>query len=163
MKKNIIFSLIVALTVSGSAEARKNDKSTTKAKVALDYINSNFGTYDKLQKTLWADPELGFLETNSSGLLKQHLRENGFTIEEGVAGMTTAFVATYGSGRPVIGFLAEFDALPGLSQDTVPYRNPLKENGSGHGCGHNTLGVASTAAAVSRLPSIMATMLLSCS
>ena len=63
--------------------------------------------------------------------------------------MPTAFVATYGSGQPVIGFLAEFDALPGLSQDTVPYRKPLKDGAPGQGCGHNTFGVASSAAAVS--------------
>jgi aminobenzoyl-glutamate utilization protein B len=149
MKKKIGLLLLAILVVGNSAEAKKNVKGSQKAKVAIDYLNSNFATYDKLQKTIWANPELGFLEENSSGLLKQHLRENGFTIEEGVAGMPTAFVATYGSGQPVIGFLAEFDALPGLSQDTVPYRKPLKENGSGHGCGHNTLGVASTAAAVS--------------
>lgn len=149
MKKIIGLILLAGLTFSNSAIAKKDKKGNTKAKVALDYLNSSFSTYDKLQKTIWANPELGFLETNSSGLLKQHLRENGFTIEEGVAGMPTAFVATYGSGKPVIGLLAEFDALPGLSQDTVPFRKPLKENGVGHGCGHNTFGVASSAAAVS--------------
>ena len=141
--------MLAGLTFSNSAIAKKDKKGNAKAKVALDYLNSSFSTYDKLQKTIWANPELGFLETNSSGLLKQHLREYGFTIEEGVAGMPTAFVATYGSGKPVIGLLAEFDALPGLSQDTVPFRKPLKENGVGHGCGHNTFGVASSAAAVS--------------
>lgn len=149
MKKIIGLILLAGLTFSNSAIAKKDKKGNAKAKVALDYLNSSFSTYDKLQKTIWANPELGFLETNSSGLLKQHLRENGFTIEEGVAGMPTAFVATYGSGKPVIGLLAEFDALPGLSQDTVPFRKPLKENGVGHGCGHNTFGVASSAAAVS--------------
>ena len=149
MKKIIGLILLAGLTFSNSAIAKKDKKGNAKAKVALDYLNSSFSTYDKLQKTIWANPELGFLETNSSGLLKQHLREYGFTIEEGVAGMPTAFVATYGSGKPVIGLLAEFDALPGLSQDTVPFRKPLKENGVGHGCGHNTFGVASSAAAVS--------------
>ena len=149
MKKILGLLLLAGLTVSGSAEARKKANNTGKAKVAIDYLDSNFQTYDQLQKTIWANPELGFLETNSSGLLKQHLRENGFTIEEGVAGMPTAFVATYGSGSPVIGLLAEFDALPGLSQDTVPYRKPVKENAPGQGCGHNTFGVASSAAAVS--------------
>ena len=124
MKKIVGLLLFATLMVGNSAEAKKNVKGSQKAKVAIDYLNSNFATYDKLQKTIWANPELGFLEENSSGLLKQHLRENGFTIEEGVAGMPTAFVATYGSGQPVIGFLAEFDALPALSQDTLPYRKP---------------------------------------
>ena len=139
--------MLAGLTLSVQA-AGKKDKSADKAKVAIDYLNNSFQTYDKLQKSIWSNPELGFLETNSSGLLKQHLRENGFTIEEGVAGMPTAFVATYGSGSPVIGLLAEFDALPGLSQDTVPYRKPVKEGAPGQGCGHNTFGVASSAAAV---------------
>lgn len=149
MKKILGLLLLAGLTVCGSAEAKKKAGNIGKAKVAIDYLNSHFQTYDQLQKTIWANPELGFLENNSSGLLKQHLRENGFTIEEGVAGMPTAFVATYGSGSPVIGLLAEFDALPGLSQDTVPYRKPIKENAPGQGCGHNTFGVASSAAAVS--------------
>lgn len=140
--------LLASLTFSAHA-ATKNTKTSAKAKVAIDYLDNNFQTYDKLQKAIWANPELGFLETNSSGLLKQHLRENGFTIEEGVADMPTAFVATYGSGSPVIGLLAEFDALPGLSQDTVPYRKPVKDGAPGQGCGHNTFGVASSAAAVS--------------
>ena len=117
MRKIVGLLLLAGLVVAGSAEAKKNEKKSSKAKVAIDYLDSNFATYDKLQKTIWADPELGFLEVNSSNLLKQHLRENGFTIEEGVAGMPTAYVATYGSGKPVIGFLSEYDALPGLSQD----------------------------------------------
>ena len=152
MKKIIGLILLAGLTFSNSAIAKKDKKGNAKAKVALDYLNSSFSTYDKLQKTIWANPELGFLETNSSGLLKQHLREYGFTIEEGVAGMPTAFVATYGSGKPVIGLLAEFDALPGLSQDTVPFRKPLKENGVGHGCGHNLFGATSCLAAALTRP-----------
>jgi aminobenzoyl-glutamate utilization protein B len=148
MNKRLGLLLLAGLTLNCSVNAKKI-KENGKAKVAIDYLNSNFATYDKLQKTIWANPELGFLETNSSGLLEQHLRDNGFTIEKGVAGMPTAFVATYGSGSPVIGLLAEFDALPGLSQDTVPYRKPIKDGAPGQGCGHNTFGVASSAAAVS--------------
>ena len=147
--KKIIIAVALATLIAPQVWAGGKAKKVAKTNTAIKYLNDNFATYDKLQKTIWANPELGFLETNSSGLLQQHLRENGFTVESGVAGMPTAFVATYGSGEPVIGFLAEFDALPGLSQDTVPYRKPLKENGAGHGCGHNTFGVGSTAAAVS--------------
>ena len=80
MRKIVGFLLLAGLIVGGSAEAKKNEKKSSKAKVAIDYLNSNFNTYDKLQKTIWANPELGFLETNSSGLLKQHLRENGFSL-----------------------------------------------------------------------------------
>lgn len=116
--------------------------------VSIEYLDKSFRIYDKLQKTIWSNPELGFLETESSALLQNHLKENGFSVESGVAGMPTAFVASYGSGQPVIAVLAEFDALPGLSQDTVPYRKPLIEGGNGHGCGHNTFGVGAVAGAV---------------
>lgn len=119
-----------------------------KTSIPLQYLDQSFGVYDKLQKQVWSAAELGFLENQSSHLLQQHLRENGFTVETGQAGMPTAFIATYGKGEPVIGILAEFDALPGLSQDTVPYRKPVEDGGSGHGCGHNVFGAASVAGAV---------------
>ncbi len=97
---------------------------------------------------IWGFAELGFQEQRSSALLQEQLRNAGFTVRAGVSDMPTAFIAEWGSGKPVIGILAEFDALPGLSQDTVPYRKALMEGGSGHGCGHNLFGTASTAAAI---------------
>jgi len=92
--------------------------------------------------------ELGYLEVQSSKLLQDRLADAGFTVEAEVAGMPTAFVASYGSGEPVIGFLAEFDALPGLSQAAVPQRQPSEGQIAGHGCGHNLLGTGSVLAAV---------------
>lgn len=115
--------------------------------VPLNYLDREFNTYDQIQKSIWSAPELGFLETQSSGLLQEHLRSHGFTVETGQAGMPTAFVATYGSGTPVIALLAEFDALPGISQDTVPYRQPVEAGGSGHACGHNVFGTGAVAGA----------------
>lgn len=147
MKKVILVGAL-ALLFQGAVVAQKKGNKNALNNVSIEYLNKSFATYDKLQKTIWADPELGFLETKSSGLLQNHLKENGFTIESDVAGMPTAFVATYGSGQPVIAVLAEFDALPGLSQDTVPYRKPLVDGGSGHGCGHNAFGVGASAGAV---------------
>ena len=95
MKKSIVLLAFATLIASNAWAGSKGNKTVKNVKnnVAVKYLNDNFETYDKLQKAIWADPELGFLETNSSGLLKQHLRENGFTIEEGVAGMPTAYVA----------------------------------------------------------------------
>jgi len=119
-----------------------------KANVPLEYLDGEFNTYDQIQKAIWSAPELGFLEAQSSGLLQEHLRSHGFSVETGQAGMPTAFVATYGSGTPVIALLAEFDALPGISQDTVPFRKPVEAGGSGHACGHNVFGTASVAGAV---------------
>ena len=112
------------------------------------YLEKNFWEYDKLHKQIWNTPELGFLEEKSSVTLQNHLQKNGFKVDVGVAGMPTAFIATYGSGSPVIGILAEFDALPSLSQDTVPFRKPIVEGGNGHGCGHNLLGTGSVAGAI---------------
>lgn len=146
MKKTLITAAVVIFTTVGFAQ--KKGKNNPLNNVSIEYLNNSFATYDKLQKTIWSNPELGFLETKSSALLQDHLKENGFSVEADVAGMPTAFVASYGSGQPVIAVLAEFDALPGLSQDTVPYRKALVDGGSGHGCGHNTFGVGAVAGAV---------------
>lgn len=112
------------------------------------YIDESFATYDSIQKKIHSFAELGYLEYESSRILATHLEEHGFTVEMGVAGLPTAFVASFGSGSPVIGLLAEYDALPGMSQDTVAFKKPVKEGGSGHGCGHNLLGTGSVAGAV---------------
>ena len=83
-----------------------------------------------------------------SALLRDEFKAAGFRVDEGVAGMPTAFVATWGSGKPVIGIMGEFDALPGLSQESVPEQKARVAGAPGHGCGHNLLGVASLAAAL---------------
>jgi aminobenzoyl-glutamate utilization protein B len=146
--KKTIFMLLLAGCVAIVAQAQKKVVKNQQGDLPGKYLDESFKTYDKLQKSIWSLAELGFIETKSSLALQQHLKENGFSVEAGVAGMPTAFVASYGSGSPVIGILAEFDALPGLSQDTVPYKKPLVEGGSGHGCGHHVFGVGSVAGAV---------------
>ncbi|MDR1455365.1 MAG: amidohydrolase [Tannerella sp.] len=149
MKKILVISVYLFLLISGSyAQKGKRKDAALNRDVFTAYLDSAFGTYDRLQKLIWNHPELGFLEVKSSGLLQAHLKEHGFTVEAGVAGIPTAFVATFGSGSPVIGILAEFDALPGMSQDTVPYRKPLTEGGSGHACGHHAFGTGAVAGAV---------------
>jgi aminobenzoyl-glutamate utilization protein B len=102
----------------------------------------------------WAEP--GYQETKSSALLSGLLEEAGFKIARKVAGIPTAFTATYGDGKPVIGLIGEFDALPGLSQETVPYRQPREEGTYGHGCGHHLFGVASASAAIALAEQIKA-------
>jgi aminobenzoyl-glutamate utilization protein B len=97
---------------------------------------------------IWAAAEIAFQEKVSSQTLIDYARANGFDVEVGVAETPTAFVATYGSGKPVIGILGEFDALPGISQKIVPEKTPFKEGAAGHGCGHNMYGTASLGAAV---------------
>ena len=110
------------------------------------WIESNRSMFISLSDEIWGYAELGYKEFNSSKTLEDALEEAGFTLERGVADIPTAFVASYSKGKgPVIGILGEFDALPGLSQDCVPYRKPLENGAPGHGCGHNLLGVAGLA------------------
>ncbi len=111
-------------------------------------IQGGFDTYKKVALGIWDYAEVEFKENKSSQLLQNTLTDNGFTVEAGVAGMPTAFVATYGSGQPVIGILAEFDALPGLSQDSSSSKTPIASKTAGHGCGHHLFGTGSVAAAI---------------
>ncbi len=104
--------------------------------------------FGEVSRQIWETPELGFHETKSSALLQQELAANGFAVHGGVAGMPTAFTASYGSGKPVIVLLGEFDALPGLSQKDVPEQSPVTAGAPGHACGHNLLGSAAALAAV---------------
>lgn len=98
---------------------------------------------------IWGFAEMGYLETKSSSLLQGQLKDAGFTVTPGVAGMPTAFIASYRTGPgPVVAILAEFDALPGLAQTATPTRNPIPGQVAGHGCGHNLFGAASVNAAI---------------
>jgi aminobenzoyl-glutamate utilization protein B len=102
----------------------------------------------KLSDQIWAYAETALREHKSSKALADYAERQGFKVERGVAGMPTAFVATYGQGQPVIGILGEFDALPGISQKASPVKEPLEAGAPGHGCGHNLFGVASLGAAI---------------
>lgn len=104
--------------------------------------------FGAISRQIWESPELGFHEQKSSALLRDELRINGFTIADAVAGMPTAFTASWGSGKPVIGILGEFDALPELSQKDAPTQEPVAAGAPGHGCGHNLLGSGAALAAV---------------
>ena len=103
----------------------------------LALVNGNAPHYQGLSKQIWDYAELGYHEEKSSALLQSQLRAAGFKVETPMPEMATAFVASYGSGKPVIGILGEFDALPGLSQQAVPSRKPVIAAAPGHGCGHN--------------------------
>ena len=111
-------------------------------------IDAASAHYANVARRIWEFAEVGYQEEKSSALLQSELRAAGFTVKSGIAGEPTAFVAEYGSGKPVIAILGEYDALPGLSQDSVPVRRPLKPGGAGHGCGHHLFGTASVASAI---------------
>lgn len=112
------------------------------------WISSNEKRIVDISDRLWEFAEVGLQEFRSSRLLADELEGHGFRVERGVAGMPTAFVAVYGEGRPVIGVMGEYDALPGLSQKPVARREPLVEGAPGHGCGHNIHGTSGMAGAV---------------
>jgi aminobenzoyl-glutamate utilization protein B len=101
-----------------------------------------------LSDQVWAFAEIALREHRSSKLLADYAQKQGFRVERGIAGMPTAFVASYGSGRPVIAIMGEYDALPGLSQKAQSSKAPLVEGAPGHGCGHNMFGAASLGAAL---------------
>jgi len=140
IKKITLLSL--ALGISCTAFAQNAEK-----KKMIASLDSRAAEYSKISKDIWGFAEMGYQEEKSSALLQGQLEQAGFKVEKGVADIPTAFVATYGSGKPVIAILAEYDALPGLSQT----ENPMQESAggkAGHGCGHNLFGTASVAAAI---------------
>jgi aminobenzoyl-glutamate utilization protein B len=116
--------------------------------VALAYLNVHEARLVEIAKAIWDHPEVALQEIYASQLLVDELRQAGFTVDVGAGQMPTAFVASWGTGRPVIGILGEYDALPGLSQAASAVREPAKEGAPGHGCGHNLLGAGSLGAAL---------------
>jgi aminobenzoyl-glutamate utilization protein B len=116
---------------------------------ANTWIDENRGWIIEISDRIWELAELGLVEEKSSQLLASTLEKHGFKVETGVAGMPTAFVATWGDYKPVMGVMGEFDALPGISQKKVPYKEPLRKGAPGHGCGHNIHGASGVAAAIS--------------
>jgi aminobenzoyl-glutamate utilization protein B len=123
--------------------------SVKKKEEAVAAIEKHSAEIIGLSDQVWAFAETALLETRSSKLLADYAESQGFTVERGVAGLPTAFVASYGAGRPIIGVLGEYDALPGLSQKAQAEKEALEPGTPGHGCGHNLLGTASLAAALS--------------
>ncbi len=114
---------------------------------AIKEINQKEKMYGAMAKQIWNYAEVGYQEVKSSALLQQQLQKEGFKVQSGVADIPTAFVATFGEGKPVIGILGEFDALPGLSQDSIPVKKSIGGI-AGHACGHHLFGVGSMASAI---------------
>lgn len=144
MKRIVVLFIICLICIhsfsQGAIELLKSQ--------AVTDIQSKYDIYKKTALQIWEYSELGYKEQKSSALLQQLLKDNGFTVTAGVADIPTAFVASFGSGSPVIGILGEFDALPGLSQQAIPEKNPAVGRDAGHGCGHHLFGTASAAAGI---------------
>ena len=135
-----IFTSLLMLVISSVFSQKQYDR-------ILKSIDDRKSKYSSIAQQIWSFAEVGYQEKNSSSLLQKTLFDEGFSITPGVAEIPTAFIASYGSGSPVIAILGEYDALPGLSQQAVPYK--LSNNGkAGHACGHHLFGTASAAAAI---------------
>jgi aminobenzoyl-glutamate utilization protein B len=112
-------------------------------RIAVEWVEKNGDRLTEISDAIWGYAELGYVEFKSAELLASELDKHGFEVERGVAGIPTAFVATWGSGKPVVGVMGEYDALPGLSQKKMtPVKDPIEAGAPGHGCGHNIHGTS---------------------
>ena len=142
--KKFLITLLTTLTII-SAQSQSTNKLK---KELLNSIEQKTDELTSLSDKIWEAAEVAFRENKSAEYLIEYAEANGLIVEKGLAGMPTAFTASYGQGKPVIGIIGEFDALPGLSQTSDSHRNVLIEGGAGHGCGHNLFGTASLGAAI---------------
>ena len=143
--RSILLFTLAALLVSSTAVAQKLNR---EKKAIIASVEAHQEALIAISDSIWALAETPFQEHESARILADYAESQGLTVERGVAGIPTAFVATYGSGSPVISVLGEFDALPGISQKASPVKEPLNEGAAGHGCGHNLFGAASLGAAI---------------
>src|SRR5690606_33608422 len=127
---------------------QKNIQNDKVKKDAFQGLEQKRDFYKQMAFDIWDYAELGYQERKSAGLLQSTLAKNEFVVEEGVAGIPTAFVASYGAGEPVIAILAEYDALPGFSQTKAPKKESKPESSAGHACGHHLFGVGAIAAGI---------------
>ncbi|HXF41362.1 MAG TPA: amidohydrolase [Blastocatellia bacterium] len=141
---NATISIIMLLTNAAAAVAADGKN---KDEVVAS-IEKHKGELIGLSDQIWGFAETALRETRSSKLLADYAEKQGFNVKRGVAGMPTAFTASYGQGRPIIGILGEYDALPGISQKAQPVKEALEAGSAGHGCGHNLFGAASLGAAL---------------
>ena len=146
MKKVFFYaSFIVLFGISKNAFAQQKDALKNES---IKNLDGKYGDYKAIALQIWDHAELGYKEVKSSALHQKTLKDNGFNVQVGIADIPTAFVATFGEGKPVIGILAEFDALPGLAQTAEPVKKGIAGKAGGHGCGHHLFGTASVAAAI---------------
>jgi aminobenzoyl-glutamate utilization protein B len=140
-----IISIFVVISVFGYSQKQKIDPKKTEAQQSVDKHKPELIA---LSDKIWANAETALKEYKSAKELADYAEAQGFKVTRGVAAMPTAFIAEYGSDKPIIGILGEYDALPGISQKAQATQEPLVEGAAGHGCGHNLFGAGSMGAAV---------------
>ena len=123
-------------------------ESSKSAKEVINWLDQKQSQFTDMADQIWSTPELALKEFKSSHLQADFLENEGFSITWDVGGLNTAFVAEWGQGKPILGFIGEYDALPGLSQKVQPTKEPVEDGAPGHGCGHNLLGTGAVAPAV---------------
>ncbi len=152
MKRILLLALVLMGLQVVAQKKAKLDPATQQVnankEAALAALSSAYEADKKTALQIWEYAEVGYKEVKSAALHIQHLKDAGFTVETGVAGIPTAFVATYGSGSPAIGILAEYDALPGINQSASAERDPIVGKNAGHACGHHLFGTASVSAGI---------------
>jgi len=136
-----VLVLILAAQAAAAGDAKKKE-------AAVASIEIHRAALVRMSDQIWGYAETALREHRSAKLLADYAEQQGFRVERGVAGMPTAFIASYGEGRPIIGILGEYDALPGLSQKAAPVKEAYEAGAPGHGCGHNLFGPASLGAAL---------------
>lgn len=147
--KNLIFTSILLLAFTYTASCQlENPMAKSDKEEVIKNLSAQSEHYFDIAKQIWNFAEVGYQEYKSTALLQDELSKNGFSIEKGVAGMPTSFIASYGSGKPVIAVLGEYDALPGVSQSDQAFREKREEVNAGHACGHHLFGTASAAASI---------------
>jgi len=151
--KRILILACVLMSVQVIAQKKsKIDPATQQVnankEAAVVALSNAYEADKKTALQIWEYAEVGYKEVKSAALHVQHLKDAGFTVETGIAGIPTAFVATYGSGSPAIGILAEYDALPGINQSASAERDPIVGKNAGHACGHHLFGTASVSAGI---------------
>jgi len=142
------FGWLIILSSCATAQNKSSVNINADDNQIIKSLDDKSEEYADVAHQIWTHAELGYIEHKSTKLLQDKLSDAGFEVEAGVADIPTAFAASYGSGKPVIGILAEFDALPGVSQDAVPYRKERQDCNAGHACGHHLFGTASVGAGI---------------
>src|SRR5438876_10915937 len=145
---SVAIALLLMLTTGQNGPAAEPADMTRLQRELVHYLDGLQPDLVAVNQDIWTYAELGLQEYRSAARLVSVLKKAGFRVREGVSDMPTAFVAEYGSGKPVIGILAEYDALPELSQEAAPDRKPVLGRSTGHGCGHCALGTAAVGAAL---------------
>jgi len=152
MKRILMMSLVLLSVQLMAQKKNKIDPATQQVnankEAAMVALSSAYEADKKTALQIWEYAEVGYKEVKSAALHVQHLKDAGFNVETGIAGIPTAFVATYGTGSPAIGILAEYDALPGINQSASAQRDPIVGKNAGHACGHHLFGTASVSAGI---------------